>query len=289
MVLSEIYTTLQSIQVTTPDIHQVYLHNNLTNQSTLITSSSPQRAYRSEAYRKIEKFGQGVTAIESVHPLHSYGFPTSPSNYTDRKVITLYRSIVNIPDTKQLALLAIDVRLDGINAICDQLYENSSENLYLIDDKGNVIYSHNEEEIGSPMPNLKILSMVKQHGEQGYFDDKDAMNIFEKLDTSFASWILVKQIPHKTLYQQSTQLVSLNAIIAVLALLTVIIGTLYISIRITRPIKQLTNYINVVQAGNLDVDIQVTSPDEIGILAPLQANDGHDQQPHPEGISARIS
>ncbi|GAA0406002.1 cache domain-containing sensor histidine kinase [Paenibacillus motobuensis] len=267
MVLSEIYTTLQSIQVTTPDIHQVYLHNNLTNQSTLITSSSPQRAYRSEAYRNIEQFGQGVTAIESVHPLHSYGFPTSPSNYTDRKVITLYRSIVNVPDTKQLALLAIDIKLDGIDAICDQLYENSSENLYLIDDRGNVIYSQNEEEIGGPMPNSKIISMIKQHGEQGYFDDTDAMNIFERLDTSFASWILVKQIPHTTLYQQSNQLVSINAIIAVLALFTVIIGTLFISIRITRPIKQLTNYINVVQAGNLDVDIQVTSTDEIGILS----------------------
>lgn len=267
MVLSEIYTTLQTIQVTTPDIHQVYMHNNLTNQSTLITGSLPQRAYRSEPYRNIEQPEQGVTAVESVHPLHSYGFPTSPANYTDRKVITLYRSIVNVPDTEQLALLAIDIRLDGINAICDQLYENNSENLYLIDNKGVVIYSHNENEIGNVIPDPKLIQAIAEHGNKGYFDDRNAMNIYEKLDTSIASWILVKQIPHTTLYEQSNQLVSINAIVAVLALFIVIIGTLFISIRITRPIKQLTNYINVVQAGQLDVEIQVTSSDEIGILS----------------------
>lgn len=265
-IISEIYTTLQSIQVTNPDVYQVYLHNNLTQQSTLVTSSVPRREYREKPYQNIEQFGQGMTAIQPVHQNHTYGFPRSPADFTDRKVITLYRSITNVPDTKQLALLAIDVKLDGINAICDQLYENNSENLYLVDDKGTVIYSHNPEEIGKLIPDPNLMTKMKQN-EQGYYDDHDSMNIYEKLDMNFASWTLVKQIPHSTLYQESTQLVSINAVIAVLALLAVVLVTLWISIRITKPIKQLTHYISVVQTGQLDVDIQVTSPDEIGILS----------------------
>ncbi len=267
MVVSELYATLQSIQVTTPDIHQVYLHNNLTNQSTLITRSSPQRAYKHEAFRKIEQIGAGVAAIESVHPVHNYGFSPSPSNYTDSRVITFYRSIVNVPNTKQLALLAIDVNLDGINRICDQLYDKSSENLYLIDSQGSVIYSNNPEEIGAKIPDNHLLQEIKDQGDKGFLDDKDSISIFEKLDSNFTSWMLVKQIPHSTLYQHSTQLVRINSIVAVITLIIVILGTLWITIRITRPIKQLMNYLNVVQTGRLDVDIQVTSPDEIGILS----------------------
>ncbi|MBP2002238.1 two-component system sensor histidine kinase YesM [Paenibacillus shirakamiensis] len=265
-IISEIYTTLQTIQVTTPDIYQVYLHNNVTNISTLVTSSVPRREFRAKPYRNIQAFGSGMTAIQPVHALDSYGFPRSPSDYTDRNVFSLYRSIVNVPDSKQLALLAIDVKLDGINAICDQLYENRSEQLYLIDDKGTVIYSHEPNEIGKLIPDHAFMKALK-NDDEGYFDDKDAMSIYEKLNLGFASWTLVKQIPHTSLYQQSTQLVLINGAIAILALLAVVLVTLWISIRITKPIKQLTHYINVVQTGQLDVDIQVTSPDEIGILS----------------------
>ena len=102
--------------------------------------------------------------------------------------------------------------------------------------------------------------------DNGYYDGKDAMIVYEKLDLPYAPWTLVKQIPHQTLYKHSTELTSINAIIAILALFIVIFGTLWISIRITRPIKQLTSYMNQVKTG-LDVDIDVTSPDEIGILS----------------------
>ncbi|KAF6590635.1 HAMP domain-containing protein, partial [Paenibacillus sp. EKM208P] len=44
-------------------------------------------------------------------------------------------------------------------------------------------------------------------------------------------------------------------------------ATLWISIKITAPIKRLTRYINQIQSGQLDVDIRAMSNDEIGVLS----------------------
>lgn len=265
-VVAELYTTLQAIQTGTQDVHQIYLHNHLTGQSTQISSNLPRREFRQAPYRKIEEFGPGNTAIEPVHQVHSYGFPPRPADMLNFEVFTFYRSITNVPSPDQYALMAIDVKLDSILAICDQLYAKGEEQLYLIDDKGSIIYGPDPQQRGQRLDDPVLMGEIAQ-ADNGYYDGKDAMIVYEKLDLPYAPWTLVKQIPHQTLYKHSTELTSINAIIAILALFIVIFGTLWISIRITRPIKQLTSYMNQVKTGQLDVDIDVTSPDEIGILS----------------------
>ncbi|MGG3284144.1 cache domain-containing sensor histidine kinase [Paenibacillus solani] len=265
-VVAELYATLQTIVTGTQDIHQIYLHNALTGQSTQVSSNLPRREFRQEPYRRIEEFGQGNTAIEPVHQVHNYGFPPRPADMLDFEVITFYRSITNVPSPEQYALMAIDVKLDSILAICDQLYAKGEEQLYLIDDSGSIIYGPDAEQRGHSLDDPVLMEKIAQK-DKGYYDGKDAMIVYEKLDLPYAPWTLVKMIPHQTLYKNSTELTSINAIIAILALFVVIFGTLWISIRITKPIKQLTSYMNQVKTGRLDVDINVTSPDEIGILS----------------------
>ncbi|MFE0560685.1 sensor histidine kinase [Paenibacillus sp. NPDC058910] len=265
-VVAELYTTLQAIQTGTQDVHQIYLHNNLTGQSTQVSSNLPRREFRQAPYRKIEEFGTGNTAIEPVHQVHSYGFPPRPADILNFEVFTFYRSITNVPSPDQYALMAIDVKLDSILAICDQLYAKGEEQLYLIDDKGSIIYGPDPQQRGQRLDDPVLMGKIAQ-ADNGYYDGADAMIVYEKLDLPYAPWTLVKQIPHQTLYKHSTELTSINAIIAILALFIVIFGTLWISIRITKPIKQLTSYMNQVKTGRLDVDIEVTSTDEIGILS----------------------
>ncbi|MFC7680547.1 sensor histidine kinase [Paenibacillus sp. GCM10028914] len=266
-VVAEIYTTLQTILITNSDIHQVYLHNHLSGQSTQVTSGVPRREFRSKPYSMWEPFEHGGdTAIEPVHMSHSYGFTPRPADQPNQNVFTFYRSISNIPSTKQQALMAIDVKLDSIMAICEQLYAKGEEQVYLIDDDGLVVYSGNPDEIGTKLKDQDLMDEISSK-ERGYYDGSKTMSVYEKLDVSFAPWTLVKQISHHSLYKNSTELTSINVVIAVLALLTVIFGTLWISIRITKPIKQLASYMNQVQIGRLDVEINVNSPDEIGALS----------------------
>ncbi|NMO98096.1 cache domain-containing sensor histidine kinase [Paenibacillus lemnae] len=265
-VVAELYTTLQSVMNTNPDIFQIYMHNHLTGQSTQITSSVPRREFRTEPYEKPEHFSQGQVALGPVHPSHSYGFPPRPADLSEQHVITFYRAITNVPSDKQLALLAIDLKLDTIITICEPLFAPEEELFYLLDETGKVLYSVNEEDIGREFGDKKLLREITGN-LNGYYDGEQAVSIYDKLELPFAGWTLVKQIPHQSLYKQSTKLTSIQAVIAFVTLLIVIFGTLWISIRITRPIQQLASYMNEVQSGKLNVEVDVNSPDEIGTLA----------------------
>ncbi|AWB46769.1 histidine kinase [Paenibacillus sp. CAA11] len=263
---AEIYTTLLTIQGALPDITQLYLYSRLHKQSTLVTRSLPRREDHAKPYTEALKFANMDMAIEPPHSMHSYGLSTAAAPEAG-PVLTFYRSISRIPSKEQIALLAIDLRLDSLNSICDSLYDPEKENIQLVNEQGVIIYSGNPDELGQAMKQPELLSRTGSDNE-GYFDGDNAMHIYQRIELPFAKWTLVKSIPHAALYQNSTQLTSINAVIAGLALLTVVFGTLFISFRITRPIKQLARYMNEIQIGRLDIDIQVAArEDEIGVLS----------------------
>lgn len=267
--IAEIYATLQNLQGSQDDIVQVYFHSYLTNQSTLVTATSPRREIREEPYPGTVSPEHRITYTAPPHQVHGYGFTLSPAIDSSLNVFTFYRSVIRLPKQEQLGLLAIDVRLDGIADIASQLYKAGEEQLYLIDNSGTIIYSSDDARIGQKLEDSSILEEMQQLGEQesGYFDSEDAVHVYTKLDASYADWMLVKRIPHETLYRSSTRLTSMNAVIAVGTMLIVIVGTLLISIRITSPIRKLANYMKQIQAGRMDVQIDLQSRDEIGQLA----------------------
>ncbi|RJX37223.1 sensor histidine kinase [Paenibacillus pinisoli] len=263
--VAEMYITLQNLQGSLPDIQQVYLHSYLTNQSTLITNTVPRREFRESPYLGTEKADPVKPSTEPPHYAHSYGFPPSLHDDPKQLVFTYYRPIVRIPSTDRMAMLAIDLKLDGIAAISEQLFHPDDEKLYLLDENGIIIYSGQADGIGKPLDDPGLFERMRSGG-QGIIDEEGAIRVYEKLGLAFADWTIVKEIPYNVLYRKSNELITINAVIAAVALIVVIAGTLYISIRITRPILRLASYMNQIQTGKLDVDIDVRSRDEIGFL-----------------------
>lgn len=264
--IAEVYTLLQNIKNSVSDIEQVYLHGIESKQSTLVTSASPRREMRELPYMTTLGYEGKTVAVEPTHKKHYYGFTPSPTSYSDTLTFTFHRSVNRIPSDEQLAWLAIDVRLDTIQRICEQLFNKGEETLILLDQSDTVIYSSDSNQIGKPLQDKSLVKHIKQSKTQGFFEDKGAIYLTGKIDTSYAEWTIIKQIPNDTLYERAQQLTQINTVIALIALIVIIIGTLYISFLITKPIKKLTSYMNQIQAGQLDVDIQFKNRDEIGIM-----------------------
>lgn len=166
-----------------------------------------------------------------------------------------------------LGVLAIDVRLKPLRSICRQLYNADTEELYLVDRHGMIIYSGNEAMIGTHWKESSLLNRISNEGVHGVIENDTALHVYGKLDAKLSGWTLVKKIPNRTLYLRATRLTQINVVIASAALLLAIVATLWISIKITEPIKRLTRYINQIQSGQLDVDIRAMGNDEIGVLS----------------------
>ncbi|WP_247900545.1 cache domain-containing sensor histidine kinase [Paenibacillus pabuli] len=277
--VAEVYTTLQTIRSAVPDVFQLYLHSFAANQSTLIANPFPKREERKQAYSdslhgKSDDKSPDIW-VESAHVSHSYGFKAASADDPPRTVITLHRVIKDVPSTKRLGVLAIDLNMNTIAEICSRLYDPAKEQIYVIDNQNQIIFEGKSEVSGTDSLRqeaaTKLNSARSDAGTtqtaSGHFEQDHSMYVYQQLGSPFADWTIVKQIPNETLYASATTLTWNNAMIAIAALLLVIVATLFISIRITGPLKQLMRYMNQIQAGRLHVDIRLTSRDEIGVLA----------------------
>ncbi|MGE6577008.1 cache domain-containing sensor histidine kinase [Paenibacillus xylanexedens] len=277
--VAEVYTTLQTIRAAVPDVFQLYLHSFAANQSTLITNPFPKREERKQAYSGSLHGKTGGDSpdiwVESAHMSHTYGFKAASPDDPARTVITLHRVIKDIPSTERLGVLAIDLNMNTIAAICGRLYDPAKEQIYVVDGQNQIIYqgrsevNHTDtlrEETASEL-NIARSGEGTAQNVAGHFEQDRSMYVYQQLGSTYADWTIVKQIPNETLYARATTLTWNNAMIAIAALVLVIVATLFISIRITGPLKQLMRYMNQIQAGRLHVDIHLSSRDEFGVLA----------------------
>jgi two-component system sensor histidine kinase YesM len=237
--------------------HFLYVNGRLT--------SSPRELAGSNAEPR--PFAGYQSYMEATHPAHDYGVAYFPKNES-YPVFTLHRPIYNVPAVRQLGVMSVDLRLDFLERICTQLYNPQYENLVILDENGTVVYSKLPSEWGSK-PAYSWLSQLT--GDDGSFEWKEAdfngMTIYQQMETPFMKWTVVKQIPYSHLYEDARDLTRINAGVYTLFLAIVIVATVIISIRFTAPIQALIAAINKIQAGQLHVEIDSKSNDEIGILA----------------------
>lgn len=268
----EISKNLDSISKESKDILQVYLHSHRNQQSYLTIDGFPKRTNESNPKLKLKDFPDNKVDpyIESTHIANNYrmnDFPYAPKD----KVISIHRPIYKVPLKEYLGYLSIDIKLDSIRAMSGLLYSKNSEDIYLMDQNNKVIYSSREKIIGSKLSGdwAHILSNKKK--SSGYFESDSeifsGITIYDTVDNQGQKWILAKRIPNQVLYKDVNQLVIINALVILFSLFIVIIATLYISLKLTSPIKELINSIKNIKLKNLKLDINTKSTDEIGILA----------------------
>lgn len=266
----EIYRILQLLANSVKEIEQVYLYSAVENVSyryaynLLRSAPGPTHEPALDPDRDVR--------IEAVHPSHEYGIARPKFPYhLEKEVFSFHRKITEAPTDHILGVISLDIRTDMIREISGMLYTPGSEELYIFDDTGSVIFA---SEGTAALENGELpwaRNVLEREEERGNFHYKDAqfdgIHIYEKLSAPWMEWTLVKRIPYETLYKDARQLTLINSLVVSLFLIVAAIAALYISYRFTNPIKQLIRYINKIETGNMDVDIDIHRTDEIGILA----------------------
>jgi two-component system sensor histidine kinase YesM len=268
---AEIYRILQTLS-RQKDVFQSYMHISERSSgdynSFLMVHESIKKGIQTEDRkpRMDVPLGSYEAIIEPTHKSDDYGMSQFPY-YAPQSVMTMHRVIYRIPSKVAIGILSMDFKLDTLNQLMQQL-RNEGEDLYVMDGKGTLLLSTDNDAVpGKPLTESWVPTVLNGANEQGSFEADKGIQMYEKIATPYFTWYLVKKIPYDHLYQGARELTQIHMLILGILLLVVTVLTLIISVRFTRPIKQLLGYIHQIQAGKLDVDIQVDSHDEIGILA----------------------
>ncbi|KIL41861.1 hypothetical protein SD70_04400 [Gordoniibacillus kamchatkensis] len=262
----ELYVGLQNISHAVKEVFQTRLYVEANKLVTLNVHDSTKRSIQPD---NEVKFPPGVEAyVEASHPSSYYGMKEQFPYYPPETVISMHRQIYDVPSKKVLGSLSIDIKPDVIRTVCEQLVTPGREQVYLLDGQGKVVFAT------GPLPDDGALTKGLQQAmggakpESGSFDWGKAMHIFERVETPYMDWVLVKRIPDDFLYGSARELTGIQVGIAVVSLLVIVAATLFISVRITSPLKRLIGAITKIQSGNLDAKIEgIGSKDEIGVLA----------------------
>ncbi|MCL6456899.1 MAG: sensor histidine kinase [Gorillibacterium sp.] len=265
---NEVNRSLHSISYSVFEIRQVYLYmenrqqgfalqdKNFTLTKDPLANFTPPNAEQ-ELY------------IEPPHTMHSYGLRYNVP-IPKEKVFTFYRTIYNDLTKRKLGTLALDVNPGFIASLCAQLYTPGKEEVFLLDPQGRLIYAPNSEDIGKTLDSDWVGELALHQSASGHFrwNHKDFSGLiqYEKLEGAPADWTLVKRISYDQLYRSARQLTSINTAVFSICLIIAIAFMIGISLRFTNPIRRLAGYMNRIQEGHLNVDIDIKGNDELAML-----------------------
>ncbi len=143
---------------------------------------------------------------------------------------------------KEFGTLSIDVNLNMIRSIAEQLYEQGKEQLFILDSGGTVIYGPDPMLLGQTLEDGWVKHLQQLDQPSGNFewnsDEFKGIHIYERMDSPYHDWILVKRIPNELLNSNARQITEINMMILIAFMIVVIGATLVISIRFTTPIKR---------------------------------------------------
>lgn len=183
-------------------------------------------------------------------------------------VISLSRAVELTRNGKStLGVLLIDMNYSSIEQMFDSVNEERQEGyIYLMDNNGEIIYHPKQNLIYSQLFEENNLYHVKQ--KDGSFEEvfQEENRIVSVKTVSYTGWKIICITPKTSsavgVYNTRYFLVTLIAVI----MLTMLLLNQLISIRITGPLKKLTDSIQITDNGTIDQDIYIGGGSEVEYL-----------------------
>lgn len=175
----------------------------------------------------------------------------------DRLVMTFGRNLIDItepisPERKVVGTLFFDVDLDMFEGLLSELRLNDADELYVLDQHENIIYSNKKELIGT-----KLSRDHADHTGKIVFN-QPLSSINGSIEFRFSS---------TGLFEQLTSMQSAVYLVIIICILIIIVMGIWFSRTLSSPIKAVIRQMMIMESGNLDVQIQKVGNDEIGRLA----------------------
>ena len=187
-----------------------------------------------------------------------------------KEIITIHRAFRNVPGDEVLAYISLDISPDKIVDLSRNLYNAESEEFYLLSSEGEMIYSSDSDVSDDGNNQEWIKRILESKDVSGTIEwEEDAFNgvmMYDQLPASAGGWLLVKRVSYANLYESAFSVAKINIMFGVLGLTLVVLATLFVSFKITSPIRILLQNIQEVEKGNMKVQAESFVADEIGIL-----------------------
>lgn len=268
---NEIYRALQNMAGTVDEILQIYVYVDTGPFAYLYVNGILKPGTVLGIEEITGKSGSFDLFISPTHISRNYGTALSHPYTPPELVFTLHRPVYDVPSHRILGVVSVDVGIDFIRKISDQLYTPEEEQFYLLDQDGTVIYASEPEWIGQKPEQEWVIKTLQARETSGYFESESpsfqGIYLYDRMSAPYGEWTLVKRIPYDSLYRDARQLTTINSLILLISLVVATLAIIAITLKLTGRIKHLLRAINKVESGNMELEPDIGSDDELGVLS----------------------
>lgn len=190
------------------------------------------------------------------------GLQNPQAPFSEGSMLAVGKTMRNLYTNEEYAYVAVLCDMYQLfTRYCCDLYEN--ETILILDEEENIIISNSED-------NELFLSLnlnKKTTGDWNIYVINSENYIISTAAIEENGWTVVSVVPGYIALSGISK-IQMNLIILLIGMLLLsVLFSYWLSIRITKPINELSRIICMVDKGNLDVKIAISSNDEIGQLA----------------------
>ncbi|KRF11141.1 sensor histidine kinase [Paenibacillus sp. Soil787] len=199
-------------------------------------------------------------------------FPMQHRNYltpdSQEIVMTLGKRIVNIYTGQKIGMIILNIKESSLSAIYQKIGSIQDGSYFIVNEGGVVISSQHPEDLLHDVadPPLKNwITSSKDTSDLTSFQHEKTLVVSS--DVPSFGWKLISMAPLQSLTADTRKITVLIVFIGLICLFFALLGAGMLSQFIAKPIMGLTKHMKKVKEGNLDIEFQVNSEDEIGLLA----------------------
>lgn len=201
-----------------------------------------------------EWFVQAGEKIENLHftTPHVQNIFES-SNYQYAWVISLSRSVelTNVGHTRRGVLL-VDMNYSAIEQVFDKANEQNSGYVYLMDRNGEIIYHPKQKAIYSGMmkENNRMAASYEDGTHIENFMGEERAVVVKTI--GYTGWKIVNVTPTSELFRNTIHIGFFMVMICTVTIFLILFGNIFISDRVTEPLRNLEDSIRYLEEGHLE-------------------------------------
>jgi two-component system sensor histidine kinase YesM len=213
----------------------------------------------SQSWYRAAQNAQGLSVVSSSHVQNII-----KGQY--RWVISLSREIIDQETGRGLGILLVDLNFRIIDRICSSIQLGRRGYIFVVDRRGDIVYHPQQQLLYGGLKTENIRRIIDE--SSGYFSgDDDDRDKFYSVETMRSAGWKVVGVNYRSEFVENRNAIQRNYTFwGLLFLIASMIISMFISQRISKPIKELRRSMQAVEQGNFDILADIRSSSEIGEL-----------------------
>ncbi len=183
-------------------------------------------------------------------------------------VVSLCRSVTFYENNKPVTWITmVDMNFSKIEQLCSQVSLGKRGYLYIVDQAGNIIYHPQQQIVYAGLKSENITEALSRD-PGSYFDDfQGERRIMSVEKINFTNWKMVGISYVDELVPNKRNLSNFVIYILFFGIAFEILASMFISSKISQPIKRLEKQMKRVENGDFDINLEVYGEDEVKRLS----------------------